>query len=232
MNTGILRSPDKRVWRQLYKAVLFELDANKVSDRIAEAETALVTRARELFHAAGDNIEVWHRSSPISPSFPFSQLPSRGRQTELRRIVTREKVSLKSSKRSGLRSVSRLRSAGLHQSILVPTMDTYFGKDMRHPRRSTSQPSRWLRGIVEMTRRQSRHALRIALGIALATILLGLLAILAVEWMSSPSFLTTTICHRHARNCAPRWMPTEHRVQNLSGFSSGERVINQRTKIP
>ena len=90
-----------------------------------------------------------------------------------------------------------------------------FGKDMRHPRRSTSQPSRWLRGIVEMTRRQSRHALRIALGIALATILLGLLAILAVEWMSSPSFLTTTICHRHARNCAPRWMPTEHRVHEL-----------------
>jgi hypothetical protein len=66
-----------------------------------------------------------------------------------------------------------------------------------------------------MTRRQSRRALRIALGIALATILLGLLAILAVEWMSSPSFLTTTICHRHARNCAPRWMPTKHRVQEL-----------------
>ena len=50
MNTG-------RVWPQLYKAGLFELDANKVSDRIAEAETALVTRARELFHSAGDNIE-------------------------------------------------------------------------------------------------------------------------------------------------------------------------------
>jgi len=46
-----------RVWPQLYKAALFELDANKVSDRIAETETALVTRAHELFHAAGDNIE-------------------------------------------------------------------------------------------------------------------------------------------------------------------------------
>ena len=57
MNTGILRSPYKGVWRQFYKAALFELDANKVSDRIAEAETALVTRARELFHSAGDNIE-------------------------------------------------------------------------------------------------------------------------------------------------------------------------------
>ena len=57
MNTSILGSPCKRVWAQFYKAALFELDANKVSDRIAEAEALLVTRARELFHAAGDNIE-------------------------------------------------------------------------------------------------------------------------------------------------------------------------------
>jgi hypothetical protein len=57
MNTGTLGPPCKRVWAQFYKAALFELDANKVSERIAEAETALVTRARELFHAAGDNID-------------------------------------------------------------------------------------------------------------------------------------------------------------------------------
>jgi hypothetical protein len=57
MNTGISGSPYTRVWAQFYKAALFELDANKVSDRIAEAETALVTRAHELFHSAGDNIE-------------------------------------------------------------------------------------------------------------------------------------------------------------------------------
>ena len=57
MNTGVLGSPYKRVWAQFYKAALFELDANKVSHRIADAETALVTRARELFHSAGDNIE-------------------------------------------------------------------------------------------------------------------------------------------------------------------------------
>jgi hypothetical protein len=47
----------KRVWPQVYRAALFELDANKVSDRIAQAETALVERARELFGSAGDNIE-------------------------------------------------------------------------------------------------------------------------------------------------------------------------------
>lgn len=57
MNTGRLGSPCKRVWAQSYKAALFELDANKVSDRITDAETALVKRARELFDSAGDNIE-------------------------------------------------------------------------------------------------------------------------------------------------------------------------------
>jgi hypothetical protein len=57
MDTGISGSPHKRVWPQFYKAALFEPDANKVSDRIVEAKTALVTRARELFHSAGDNIE-------------------------------------------------------------------------------------------------------------------------------------------------------------------------------
>jgi hypothetical protein len=43
MNTGISGSPYQRVWPQFYKATLFEPNANKVSDRIAEAETALVT---------------------------------------------------------------------------------------------------------------------------------------------------------------------------------------------
>ncbi len=57
MNTGRLGPPYTRVWAQFYKAALFELDSDKVSDRIAEAETALVTRARELFHSAGDNVE-------------------------------------------------------------------------------------------------------------------------------------------------------------------------------
>ena len=57
MNTGTLGSPYKSAWAQFYKAALFESDSDKVSDRIAEAEAALVTRARELFHSAGDNIE-------------------------------------------------------------------------------------------------------------------------------------------------------------------------------
>jgi hypothetical protein len=58
MNTEVLGSrPYKRVWPLFYRAALFESDANKVVDRIAEAEMALVTRARELFHSTEDNIE-------------------------------------------------------------------------------------------------------------------------------------------------------------------------------
>ena len=60
MKTGTLGPPHKRVWAQFYKAALFELDASKVLDRIAEAERALVTRARELFDSAADNIEEEH----------------------------------------------------------------------------------------------------------------------------------------------------------------------------
>jgi hypothetical protein len=57
MSTGISKSPDSRYWRQLYRAALSEIDKSKLSDRIAEAERAVVLRARELFQAAGDNGE-------------------------------------------------------------------------------------------------------------------------------------------------------------------------------
>ncbi len=57
MNTGSSKSLNSRAWRDLYKAALFELDKTRLSDRIAQAEEALVVRARELFHLAGDNIE-------------------------------------------------------------------------------------------------------------------------------------------------------------------------------
>jgi hypothetical protein len=60
MNCGKLSSLSNRVWPRFYKAALFESDANIVSDRIAEAQAALVTRAREVFHAEGDNIEEEH----------------------------------------------------------------------------------------------------------------------------------------------------------------------------
>jgi hypothetical protein len=57
MSTGISNSPDNRCWRQMYRAALFEIQESKRPARIADAEKAVVLRARELFQAAGDNGE-------------------------------------------------------------------------------------------------------------------------------------------------------------------------------
>jgi len=51
------QSLDRRVWRELYKAALFEADKTKLPERIAQAEKALALKARELFYVAGDSIE-------------------------------------------------------------------------------------------------------------------------------------------------------------------------------
>jgi G:T/U-mismatch repair DNA glycosylase len=56
MSTGICKSPDSRYWRALYKAALSEIGKSKL-ERIAEAEKAVVLRARALFQAADDNGE-------------------------------------------------------------------------------------------------------------------------------------------------------------------------------
>ena len=58
MSTGISKSPDSRYWKQqLYRAALSEIDRSRLPERIAEAEKAVVLRARELFQAADDNGE-------------------------------------------------------------------------------------------------------------------------------------------------------------------------------
>jgi len=44
-------------WRELYTAALFETDNNRLAGRIADAEKAIVARARELFAAGSDTIE-------------------------------------------------------------------------------------------------------------------------------------------------------------------------------
>jgi hypothetical protein len=46
-----------RSWRNLYTAALFETDTNRIPARIAEAEKAIVNRARELFATGSDTIE-------------------------------------------------------------------------------------------------------------------------------------------------------------------------------
>jgi hypothetical protein len=46
-----------RNWRELYTAALFETDKDRVPARIADAEKAILVRARELFAAGADTIE-------------------------------------------------------------------------------------------------------------------------------------------------------------------------------
>ena len=48
MSTGISNSPDSRNWRQQYRAALFEIEESKLPARTAEAEKAVVLRAREF----------------------------------------------------------------------------------------------------------------------------------------------------------------------------------------
>jgi len=57
MGSGISKSPDSRYWRHMYRAALFEIEESELPARIAEAEKAVVLRARELFQAAGHNGE-------------------------------------------------------------------------------------------------------------------------------------------------------------------------------
>lgn len=44
-------------WRDLYLTALMEPDKDKAATRIADAERAIVKRAKELFNASGDNIQ-------------------------------------------------------------------------------------------------------------------------------------------------------------------------------
>lgn len=44
-------------WHSLYQAALFESDRQKIPERIAVAEKAILERVKELFVATGDHIE-------------------------------------------------------------------------------------------------------------------------------------------------------------------------------
>ena len=58
--TAVCPAPDNRSWRELYRDAILEADRNLLPERIAAAQEALTARARELFHAEGDNIEEEH----------------------------------------------------------------------------------------------------------------------------------------------------------------------------
>jgi hypothetical protein len=57
MNTGICQCLDAQSWKDLYQIAMCESDVSKLSDRIADAEGAIVLRARQLFYTSGDSNE-------------------------------------------------------------------------------------------------------------------------------------------------------------------------------
>jgi hypothetical protein len=57
MTNPVPSSGYRETWRELYTAALFETDRKQIPARIADAEQAIVARARELFAAGNDTIE-------------------------------------------------------------------------------------------------------------------------------------------------------------------------------
>ena len=57
MNTGTCKGLDAQSWKDLYRAAMGESDLDKLPERIADAETALVMRTRQLSCTSGDKFE-------------------------------------------------------------------------------------------------------------------------------------------------------------------------------
>jgi hypothetical protein len=57
MTNVVSSSKGRQAWRELYSAALFESDRTRIPARIADAEHAIVARARELFSAGSDTVE-------------------------------------------------------------------------------------------------------------------------------------------------------------------------------
>ena len=58
MNTGVCKGVDAQSWKDLYQIAMCESDANKLPERIADVEGAIVLRARQLFYTSGDSSEA------------------------------------------------------------------------------------------------------------------------------------------------------------------------------
>ena len=57
MSATVAPAVSAKNWRDLYVAALLEGNEQRIPRLIAEAEQAIIDRARELFGASGDNIQ-------------------------------------------------------------------------------------------------------------------------------------------------------------------------------
>ena len=57
MATAFPASPDRTNWQTLYRAAILETNNSLISQKVLEAEQAVVARGRELFHSMGTHEE-------------------------------------------------------------------------------------------------------------------------------------------------------------------------------
>jgi hypothetical protein len=57
MGAGTSKTLYTPSWKELYQLAVYEPDLTKLPERIADAEAALVLRARELFYSSGNGVE-------------------------------------------------------------------------------------------------------------------------------------------------------------------------------
>lgn len=57
MKRATAHAESSRNWKELYIAALFERESDRVPERIAQAERAIMDRTRELFNTGRDTIE-------------------------------------------------------------------------------------------------------------------------------------------------------------------------------
>lgn len=57
MRSAFPPCPDHGDWKSLYRAAILETNKNIIPQRISEAETAVLSRGRELFYAGGTSEE-------------------------------------------------------------------------------------------------------------------------------------------------------------------------------
>jgi hypothetical protein len=74
-----------QTWRELYTAALFETDTNRIPERIAAAERAIVARARELFAATSDTIEEDQALDDALYALGASELSADSNRSRLKR---------------------------------------------------------------------------------------------------------------------------------------------------
>ena len=90
----VVRGPIKahdQSWQDLYRAAIYEPDADRTAERIAEAEHEIVARTRWLFHSSED--AVAERNALNGALYALGLLKSYSRHNDLREPGSKREVA-------------------------------------------------------------------------------------------------------------------------------------------